>query len=385
MASSHHLMNLHDNRSLANDTTSSSSVSLEGTHKQTILSKVFNSGRRNLFKYVSGLLFLGFTAQSVYLYRLEAGLVRIPNDPFDNWFGHDVSGTRPEVWSEERQLFLRKVLPVPVHSHNDYERRIPLFEALGSGCISVEADVHLKDNDLLVGHSDANLHKDVTLRSLYLEPLQRILEAQNVGTMTRRGVFDRAPEQTLVLLVDFKSSGPEAFAKMDAQLESLRDLDFLTYWNGTTRIMRPLTIVASGNSNFDSVLALNATHRDIFWDAKLERLVAGDDNLDNEPPTYKFNQSNSYFASTEFRNAMLYVSPNDTGTSSSQLEQARVRGLLTRYWDTPSEPPNLREVVWRVLVDAGVGVLNVDDLGAVRARAKGVGSLGQGTTHHPTI
>lgn len=145
--------------------------------------------------------------------------------------------------------------------------------------------------------------------------------------------------------------------------------------------MRPLTVVASGNANFDFVLALNATHRDIFWDAKLERLVAADDNLDDESPTYKFNQSNSYFASTEFRNAMLYASPSGTDKSSTQLEQARVRGLLTRYWDTPTEPPNLREVVWRVLVDAGVGVLNVDDLGAVRARAKGVGSLGQGDTH----
>jgi hypothetical protein len=206
-----------------------------------------------------------------------------------------------------------------------------------------------------------------------------MLEAQNVATGTRRGVFNLAPEQTLVLLVDFKSSGPEAFAELDAQLEPLRDLDFLTYWNGTIRIMRPLTIVASGNSNFDSVLALNVTHRDIFWDAKLERLVKGDDNLDNEPPTYKFNQSNSYYASTKFSNAMLYASPSDTGTSSTQLEQARVRGLLARYWDAPSEPPNLREVVWRVLVDAGVGVLNVDDLGAVRARAKGVGSLGQST------
>lgn len=59
MASSHHFINLHNNRSLASDTTLSSSVSLEGTNKQTILSKVFNNGRRNLFKYASGLLFLG--------------------------------------------------------------------------------------------------------------------------------------------------------------------------------------------------------------------------------------------------------------------------------------------------------------------------------------
>lgn len=305
--------------------------------------------------------------------------MRIANDPFDDWFGSEGSGNMPDVWSEDRQLFLRNVLPVPVHSHNDYERRLPLFEALGSGCISVEADVHLKDNDLLVGHSDKSLHKDTTLRSLYLEPLQRILEAQNDGTGTRRGVYNHAPEQTLVLLVDLKTSGPETFAEIDAQLEPLRDLDFLTYWNGTTRIMRPLTVVASGNANVDDVLALNATHRDIFWDAKLERLVSIDDNPDSEPPTYKFNQSNSYFASTEFRNAMLYAYPAEYGATPSQLEQAKERGLLTRYWDTPTEPPNLREVVWRVLVDAGVGVLNVDDLGAVRERARGVGSIRKDT------
>ncbi|KAG8158660.1 hypothetical protein KVR01_011782 [Diaporthe batatas] len=313
-------------------------------------------------------------------YNFHAGLDRIPNDPFDIRFGSEISANSPNVWSEERQLFLRNVLPVPVHSHNDYERRIPLFEALGSGCISVEADVHLKDNDLLVGHSDASLRRDVTLRSLYLEPLQRILEAQNVATSSRRGVFNLAPEQTLVLLVDFKSTGPEAFAEMHAQLEPLRDLDFLTYWDGTTQITRPLTVVASGNTNFDSVLALNETHRDIFWDAKLEVLAAADDNPDKDSPTFKFNQSNSYYASTEFRNAMIYAYDRDTDTPPTQLEQARVRGLLTRYWDTPAEPPNLREVVWRVLVDAGVGVLNVDDLAAVRARAKGVGSIGKDTT-----
>lgn len=318
------------------------------------------------------------------MYQLEAGLVRIPNDPFDAWFGAEVNSNRPEaIWKKERQLFLRNVLPVPVHSHNDYERRIPLFEALGSGCVSVEADVHLKDNDLLVGHSDANLHKDTTLRSLYLQPLQRILEEQNEATSTRRGVFNHDPEQTLVLLVDLKTSGPDTFAEIDAQLQPLRDLDFLTYWDGTTRIMRRLTIVASGNADFESVLALNATHRDIFWDAKLEQLVARGDNADSEPPTYKFNESNSYYASTEFRNAMLQAHPTDHGTPPTQLEQARARGLLTRYWDTPTEPPNLREVVWRVLIDAGVGVLNVDDLGAVRARARGMGSIGKGTTHSP--
>ena len=62
---------------------------------------------------------------------------------------------------------------------------------------------------------------------------------------------------------------------------------------------------------------------------------------------------------------------NDVG--GSQLEQAASRGLLTRYWDAPAGPPNLRDIVWRNLVDEKVDVINMDDMGAVRDRARGWG------------
>ncbi|KAM0552472.1 hypothetical protein ACHAPJ_008033 [Fusarium lateritium] len=313
------------------------------------------------------------------------GLRRVPNDPYDLWFDSEINHKSPKIWDDKRQAFLRKALPVPIHSHNDYERRIPLFEALGSGCISVEADVHLHDSNLLVGHSSKGLSDDKTLQSLYLEPLQRMLEAQNSPNEPLRGLFDQAPDQTLVLLVDLKTSGSETFAELDAQLQPLRDLDYLTYWNGTARVSRPLTIVASGNAPFESVREMNSTHRDIFWDAKLERLISIEDNFETEPPTFKYNPSNSYFASTKFQNAILFKSqdypesflktPQGQDMASTQIEQAKSRGLLTRYWNTPSEPPNLRDIAWRVLVDHKVGVLNMDDLGTVRARAKGWGEL----------
>lgn len=35
----------------------------------------------------------------------------------------------------------RGVQPINCHSHNDYTRRVPLFDALRWGCTSVEADV----------------------------------------------------------------------------------------------------------------------------------------------------------------------------------------------------------------------------------------------------
>ncbi|KAL1859920.1 Altered inheritance of mitochondria protein 6 [Paecilomyces lecythidis] len=325
--------------------------------------------------------------QFVWMRHLQAGWVRVPNDPFDIRFDDNVKWNSPEIWKSERQAFIHSAMPVPIHSHNDYWRRIPLFEALGSGCISVEADVHLHGSDLLVGHSSLSLNRDSTLRSMYLEPLQRMLDMQNahVTDGTWRGIFDKSPQQTVVLLIDHKTAGPETFAELDVQLQPLRDRDYLTYWNGTERVMRPLTIVATGNAPFESVMAMNASHRDIFWDAPLHSLFSRYDNFDVEPPVYGYNRSNSYFASTQFKNGRLWAwhdnsnpqpdTPSRRDREASQIEQAKARGLVARYWDTPSNPPNLRDIAWRVLVERKVGILNMDDLGAVRARASGWGQI----------
>ncbi|KAF5661749.1 altered inheritance of mitochondria 6 [Fusarium heterosporum] len=341
--------------------------------------------RLNWLKYLTGLLTILSVLELVVIVRLNMGIVRITNDPYDIRFD-GLTWKSPEIWDESHQSFLRSARPVPIHSHNDYERSIPLFEAIGSGCISVEADVHLRNSELLVGHSSLSLKSGRTLRSLYLKPLQRMIEAQNSGRAGGwRGLFDAAPTQALTLLIDFKTKGAETFAALDAQLQPLRDLDYLTYWNGTTRIMRPLTIVATGNAPFESILAMNATHRDIFWDAKLERLLSKDDNFETSPPTFRFNISNSYFASTRFENAILFRANEESAIdalpaverdrTSTQIEQATSRGLLARYWHTPTNPPNVRDIAWRVLIEKKIGILNMDDMGIVRARAKGWGQL----------
>lgn len=327
-----------------------------------------------------------------YIAYLKAGLVRVQNDPYDNHFGpgSGIDRNSPAIWDSDCQTFIHDASPVPVHSHNDYERDIPLFEALGSGCISVEADVHLQDGDLLVGHTASTLRDGSNLTSMYLEPLQRMVMAQNMNANLTvsdgpwRGLFNRAPQQTIVLLVDIKTSGPETFHKLHTLLQPLRELDYLTYWNGSVRIMRPLTIVASGNAPFQSVLDLDPTRRDIFWDAELSALSSMFDDFDVEPIRYGYNQSNSYFASTEFNRARFFTlsaydnaSLPDTAPirdmMAPQIGQAKARGLLSRYWNTPLQPPNLREIVWRVLIENQVDILNMEDMGIVRARANGWG------------
>ena len=307
----------------------------------------------------------------------------------------------------------RDVIPIRCHSHNDYWRRIPLFEALHYGCIGVEADVWLRDDNLFVGHNTASLTKNRTFQSLYVNPLVELLNKQNPTTefadTKGHGVFDTDSEQTLILLVDFKTQGDLTWLAVQAQLEPLRQRNYLTHWNGTHTISGAVTVVGTGNTPFDLVVA-NTTYRDIFFDAPLDKLWnvseagletqddtqpeagsgtgeksgADDDKDKTALPTVKskrqqgnnglshatpddFNTSTSYYASVNFRAAVGriwngHLSPKQMDIIRCQIRAAKRRGLKARYWDTPSWPLSLRNHIWHVLMKEGADILNVDDL-----------------------
>ncbi|GAD95776.1 hypothetical protein ANI_1_270114 [Paecilomyces variotii No. 5] len=285
------------------------------------------------------------------------------------------------------------VNPVGCHSHNDYWREVPLRSAVNAGCIGVEADVWLSDNDLLVGHTRYTLHHDHTLRSLYVDPLLEILDKHNTPSsrlQPRRGdgadlagVFSNDPSQTLVLLIDFKVDGDVLWPHVVGQLDSLRRGGYLTHFNGTAVVERPITVVATGNAPFHLIVA-NSTYRDIFLDAPLDQLKTRDPSpyeqlgLEEEQEQEReqaggeslpedYNVTNSYYASVDFRKAIGPLFHNRFSQPQLELLRAQVRaaharGLKVRYWGTPGWPRGLRNHVWHILVREGVDLINVDDL-----------------------
>ena len=68
---------------------------------------------------------------------------------------------------------------IHTHAHNDYEHKRPLFDALDHGFCSVEADVFLERDQLLVGHTTQDLQPERTLEKLYLDPLRERVRANN--------------------------------------------------------------------------------------------------------------------------------------------------------------------------------------------------------------
>jgi hypothetical protein len=326
-----------------------------------------------------------------------------------NW-GKPGTGTEGLAWYPTD--FLRDVTPIPCHSHNDYWRRVPLFDALRAGCIGVEADVWLFDDELYVGHNTASLTRNRTLTSLYIDPLVKILERQNPNTDfyngTSHGVFDTDTGKSLTLLVDLKTGGAETWPLVIKQLQPLRERGWLSYVENNKVHFRPITVVGTGNAPFD-ILTQNSTYRDTFFDAPLDQMwepgqttqeikdlpESGNshqgERLDEDAgsaedvkatppanvgqgmsgvlPTDEFNKLNSYYASVSFKKAVGRMwrgrlSPRQKEIIRGQVRGAHRRGLKARYWDLPSWPLGLRNHVWEVLIREGVDMLNVDDLRA---------------------
>src|SRR5919109_1377732 len=65
------------------------------------------------------------------------------------------------------------------HAHNDYEHPRPLFDALDHRFGSIEADIYLVGDQLLVAHDPVDLDPGRTLESLYLDPLARRVKANH--------------------------------------------------------------------------------------------------------------------------------------------------------------------------------------------------------------
>lgn len=262
------------------------------------------------------------------------------------------------------------VQPIPCHSHNDYLRDHPLIDALQNGCISVEADIWQRDDmkdDLRVGHTPSTLKDDRTLKSLYVDPIVKRLEAVNSGRQLRpavdapwKGIFLTSPTQSLVLLIDFKTSGNATWSTLMSALGPLRDGGWLSYWDVKKGHFQPgaVTLVASGKSTLDEVngatIPANKTNperRDIFLDAPLANL-----GTSNE-----YNTMNSFYASTN------YAHNSNPVKVGAQITAANALHLKSRYWNAPDlrGSPEQRDV-WQELIEDDVGIFNTNHLTAFR-------------------
>lgn len=112
------------------------------------------------------------------------------------------------------------------HSHNDYLNNMPFYRAYKNNFGSIEADIFPVNDILYVAHHKKEISPQRTLKSLYIEPLQKELAANN--------------SRPLKLLVDIKEN-----YKLSLNL-LIREIEPLKQYLSTPQESKSLIIVISG-------------------------------------------------------------------------------------------------------------------------------------------
>ncbi|MGW2784147.1 phosphatidylinositol-specific phospholipase C/glycerophosphodiester phosphodiesterase family protein [Streptomyces populi] len=234
------------------------------------------------------------------------------------------------------------------HAHNDYEHPRPLLDALDHRFGSVEADIYLVGDQLLVAHDPVELDPARTLESLYLEPLAARVRADH-------GSVYRGHHRPLQLLIDIKTEGASTYLELDRQLRRHRHL-FTSYAHGEVR-PGPVTAVISGDRAARVPMEAQ-TERLAFYDGRLADLggtaPASFVPLISDNWTLNF----SWLGDGPFPDAEREKLRGITAT-------AHARRQRVRFWATPDLAGPAREALWRELLAAGVDYLNTDDLGGL--------------------
>ncbi|WP_143308827.1 alkaline phosphatase [Chitinophaga vietnamensis] len=218
------------------------------------------------------------------------------------------------------------------HSHNDYERSTPFYEAASLRFGSIEADIHLKDGVLYVAHDHKDIQAFRTFKEMYLLPVVRQFAVNN-----GKAYPDGSPMQ---LLVDIKTEGRST-------LKALQEL-LIPYRQYFDRSVNPeaVKIVLSGNvppaaewNQYDPLFFFDG-RPDSTYPASLKPRIA---------------MVSVSFTNYSKWNGKGTLTPADLEKVKQVIDKAHAQGYPFRFWGAPSS-----KSCYYKLMDLGVDIIGTD-------------------------
>jgi hypothetical protein len=236
-------------------------------------------------------------------------------------------------------LFAQNSILVNAHSHNDYKQKHPLHQALSLEFRSIEADIFLVKNELIVSHTYPIFKNKKTLSNLYLQPL--------FDSVQKNGFIYKNYPHSIILLIDIKSDAAKTYTALKQELINYKSV--LTSVENGKIIERAITIVLSGNKPYAQAIA--DTNRFMFIDENLLMLK-----------NCRYDSTLCYMASTKYRNVLKWkgkgaISKQEQKRIKALVQLAHQQGKIVRLWAMPKN-----ENVWLYMLNENIDLLNVDDL-----------------------
>ncbi len=217
-------------------------------------------------------------------------------------------------------------LPVILHSHNDYNRTAPFWEAYSQHCASIEADVFLSDGKLLVGHDEEDLTPERNLDAMYIQPIVQTFRS-NGGRM-----WKDSPDR-LILMIELKSPAEDELPEVVKALEKYPDV--FSSENG-------VRIAITGNVppkedflKYPSWIGYDGDIRDDYSPMQLERVVL---------------VSNSFRMFSRKWNGKGRMIDPELAAVKAAIEKVHSWGKPIRFWDAP-EGTTAYFTFWKLGVD----------------------------------
>ncbi|MDR0796223.1 MAG: phosphatidylinositol-specific phospholipase C/glycerophosphodiester phosphodiesterase family protein [Tannerella sp.] len=233
-----------------------------------------------------------------------------------------------------------------IHSHNDYEQRLPFYQAYSQQLSSIEADIFMTDiaDQLLVSHFKEGLSQAPSLEEAYIDPIVSLYQLNN-------GRAWRESDQYFVLLIDLKTPADPTLGILIKKLS--------LYPEVFDPVVNPLAVrvVISGSRppdetfiNYPSIISFDGAHFN-YTQQQLSRIS---------------------MISLNFR---LYSRWNGEGNLPED-DMKKIKELITashalgkpiRLWGSPDTPN-----AWQTFHQMGIDYINTDQPEACAAFFRGM-------------
>ena len=233
-------------------------------------------------------------------------------------------------WSLLLLLISGIVLGQPlIHAHNDYQQPEPLTHALRYKVFSLEVDVFLYHNRLVVAHDKKELPAAVLLDSLYLKPIIQLFKLHD-------GRISSDPHYAPVLMIDIKEKAEEVLPELLLLLQPYR----FVFDQSVNK--QAVQIVISGDRG--PIAAWSAYAPLLFFDGRPNEVY--------DPATL---QRVAFISDS-------YASYRNNADSIRQVV-TKIHGLhkLFRLWGSPDTATD-----WKQLLQWGIDILNTDKVAECR-------------------
>lgn len=232
-------------------------------------------------------------------------------------------------------LSIAAVSQVWIHSHNDYLKPHPLTTALENKAYSIEADVFLGREQLLVAHSLRERRSGKTLKSMYIDPIVKLFSRNN-------GHISPDTSYKTTLMIDIKQEGPLVLKELVKLLDPLR--------NFFDRSVNPYAVQVVISGDRGPVSEWNSYPAYIRFDGRPFEQYTPEQSLRLGM------MSDNYFNYLVER-----TNRGDTIKIRSVLETAHQYHVPFRFWGAPDS-----EDTWVLLRRCGVDIINTDRIADCR-------------------